>query len=264
MAKIHPSSLVDKAAELADDVVVGPFCIIGPHVKVGEGTVFKSHVTVDGITTIGQRNVFYPGAAIGCDPQDKKYAGEPTTLAIGDDNVVREHCTFSTGTVQDEGRTVVGSRNLFMANVHVAHDCRVGDDIIIANNVALAGHVHVEDHAIVGGQAGVHQFVRIGTYAMVGGASAVLRDVPPYVICHLNPCTPAGLNLVGLRRAGFSAEFMNAAKACYKALYREGNLVADAAREMEAVIASFPEGEIRDRLLHFRDFVVGSPRGVIR
>ena len=158
----------------------------------------------------------------------------------------------------------VGSRNLFMANVHVAHDCRVGDDIIIANNVALAGHVHVEDHAIVGGQAGVHQFVRIGTYAMVGGASAVLRDVPPYVICHLNPCTPAGLNLVGLRRAGFSAEFMNAAKACYKALYREGNLVADAAREMEALIASFPKGEIRDRLQHFRDFVVGSPRGVIR
>ena len=160
------------------DVVVGPFCLVGPKVRIGAGTHLRSHVCVEGRTTIGSGNVIYAGASIGCDPQDKKYAGEDTVLVVGDNNVIRENCTFSIGTIQDEGVTTVGSDNLFMANVHVAHDCRVGSHTIIANNVALAGHVRVDDWAIVGGQTGVHQFVRIGEHAMVGGASAVLRDVP--------------------------------------------------------------------------------------
>ncbi len=264
MPIIHPSSIVDPKAQLAEDVKIGPFCIVGPDVVIGEGTELKSHVTVAGRTTIGRGNVFYQGAAVGCDPQDKKYAGEPTRLEIGDENVVRENCTLSIGTTQDIGLTTIGSRNLLMANVHIAHDCRIGSDCILANNNAIAGHVHIEDHAILGGQTGVHQFVHVGTYAMVGGASAVLRDVPPYVICSNNPCAPHGLNLVGLRRAGFSSEFLSLMKSAYKALYREGNLIADAAREIDELIDQATQADTRDRLTHFRNFVVNSPRGIIR
>ncbi len=262
MAQIHPTSVVDARAELADDVEIGPFCLVGPEVKIGAGTRLRSHVVVEGRTTIGCRNVIYAGASIGCHPQDKKYAGENTELVVGDDNVIRENCTFSIGTVQDHGITRVGSRNLFMANAHVAHDCVVGNDVILANNVALAGHVTVEDFAIIGGQTGVHQFVRVGAHAMVGGASAVLRDVPPYVICHLNPCTPAGLNLVGLRRSGFTDEQMRALRRAYGALYRENLTVREAAEKMETLKTEFPGAAAE--IEHFRRFVVESPRGVIR
>ena len=160
MAKIHHFSLVDPSAQLADDVIVGPFCVIGPKVKIGSGTELISHVNISGNTEIGERNRIFPNASIGCEPQDKKYNGEDTRLVIGDDNVIREHVTIATGTVQDHGITVVGNRNLFMANVHVAHDCIVGDDTILANNVGLAGHTIVANRAIIGGQAGVHQFCR--------------------------------------------------------------------------------------------------------
>ncbi len=182
---------------------------------------------------------------------------------IGDDNVIREHCTLSTGTVQDEGITRIGSRNLLMANAHVAHDCRVGSDIILANNCGLAGHVHVEDFAILGGQSGVHQFVHIGTHAFVGGASAVSKDVPPYVMCNGNPALPHGLNLVGLRRAGFTNDLIGLIKSVYHAIYREGNLVADAVREINAIIETAPE-DVKPLLAHMRDFVATSPRGIVR
>ena len=262
MAQIHPSAVVDPHAELADDVVVGPFCLIGPRVRIGAGTVLRSHVVVDGTTEIGCRNLVYAGASIGCAPQDKKYAGEDTRLVVGDDNVIRENCTLSIGTVQDHGITTVGSRNLLMANAHVAHDCVVGNDTILANNVALGGHVHVDDHAIIGGQTGVHQFVRIGAYAMVGGASGVLQDVPPYLICHLNPCTPAGLNIVGLRRAGFTDEQVRALRRAYGAFYRE-NLTAKAACEkIEAMQAEFPGAA--NELARFVEFIHATTRGVIR
>ena len=174
-ARIHPTALVDERATIGQDVVVGPFCYVGPDVKIGDRTVLRSHVTVEGRTTLGADNVVYPGAAIGCEPQDKKYAGEDTVLVVGDRNVIRENCTLSIGTVQDEGITRVGSDNLFMANAHVAHDCRVGNGTILANNVALAGHVTLEDYAIVGGQTGVHQFCRVGAHAMVGGVAATSR-----------------------------------------------------------------------------------------
>jgi len=263
MPFIHPSSLVDPAAELADDVRIGPFCIIGPDVSIDAGTVLDSCVSVGGITQIGKRNHIYHGAALGCEPQDKKYAKEPTRLVVGDDNVIRENCTLSTGTVQDEGITRVGSRNLLMANAHVAHDCRVGNDIILANNCGLAGHVHVEDFAILGGQSGVHQFVHIGTHAFVGGASAVSKDVPPYVICTGNPAVPHGLNLVGLRRCGFSSETVGLIKSVYHAIYREGNTVADAAKEIKAIVDA-ADAAAKPLLEHMCTFVLESPRGIIR
>lgn len=262
MAQIHALSVVHPDAQLADDVVVGPFCVIGPKVKIGAGTVLRSHVCVEGRTTIGKGNVIYAGASIGCDPQDKKYAGEDTALIVGDNNVIRENCTFSIGTVQDEGLTVVGSDNLFMANAHVAHDVKVGDGTIIANNVALAGHVTIEDYVIVGGQTGVHQFVRIGAHAMVGGAACVLRDVPPYVICAGNPAEPHGLNTVGLRRHNYSNDQIRALHQAYRVLYREGLTIKEVVEKLPTLKETFPDAQAQ--LEHFTAFVGNSPRGLIR
>lgn len=262
MAKIHPMTVVDPKAEIDDDVEIGPFCVIGPNVKIGSGTVLASHVSVLNRTTIGKRNQIFAGACIGCLPQDKKYAGEDTSLVIGDDNVIRENCTMAIGTVQDEGITTVGSRGLYMANVHVAHDCRVGDDVILANNVGLAGHVRVKDFAIIGGQAGVHQFVHVGAHAMVGGGSMVLRDVPPFVICSGYPAEPHGLNSIGLRRRGFSAELLSVLKRCYHIVYRENCTVAEASEKMKALAADTPE--FAETIELFRTSVADSPRGIIR
>ncbi len=262
MAKIHPTALVDASAQLADDVIVGPFSLVGPNVVIGARTHLRSHVVIEGRTVIGEDNVIYAGASVGCHPQDKKYAGEDTQLIVGDRNVIRENCTLSIGTIQDEGITRVGSDNLFMANVHVAHDCRVGSGTILANNVALAGHVVVEDYAIIGGQTGVHQFVRVGEHAMVGGASALLRDLPPYVICSGNPAGPHGLNTVGLRRHGWTEEQMKAIHQAYRLLYRENLLIKEALERMEGLKAEFP-GAV-DVLTHFMQFVAESPRGIIR
>lgn len=262
MAQIHSSAVVDPKAELADDVVVGPFCLVGPKVRIGAGTVLRSHVVVEGSTEIGCRNVIYAGASIGCHPQDKKYRGEDTRLVIGDDNVIRENCTMSIGTIQDEGLTTIGSRNLFMANAHVAHDCRVGNDVILANNVCLAGHVTMGDRAIMGGQAAAHQFVRIGEYAMIGGAAAVLQDVPPYMMAHLNPAKVAGLNLVGLRRAGFGDDVLRALRKAYGHFYRENLTVKEAVPLIEALREEYPGAA--PQLQRFIDFVTTSRRGCIR
>ncbi|MDL2059633.1 acyl-ACP--UDP-N-acetylglucosamine O-acyltransferase [Mesosutterella sp. AGMB02718] len=262
MAKIHPMSVVDPAAEIDEGVEIGPFCVVGPHVKIASGTVLMSHVSVLNRTTIGRNNKIFAGACIGCLPQDKKYAGEDTSLEVGDDNVIRENCTMSIGTVQDEGVTRVGSRGLYMANVHVAHDCRVGNDVILANNVGLAGHVHVKDFAIIGGQAGVHQFVHIGEHAMVGGGSMVVRDVPPFVICSGYPAEPHGLNSIGLRRRGFTADQLSALKHCYRIIYRENLTVAEANVKLQALEAEEPQ--FRDLIELIRVAVADSPRGIIR
>ena len=218
MAKIHHSSIIDIRAELDEDVEVGPFCMVGPHVRIGAGTVLESHVVVKGLTTIGRNNRFFQGAAIGCEPQDKKYKGEETYLEIGDDNVVRENCTISTGTIQDQSIT---------------------------------------------GQTGVHQFVHIGTRSMTGGVSGLTHDLPPYVICSGNPAKSFGLNLVGLRRAGFSSDTIGRIKGLYKALYMEGLMVAQAIERMDAQIADAPE-EIRPILSAMRDFVANNTRGIVR
>ena len=262
MAKIHHFSLVDPSAQLADDVEVGPFCVIGPNVTLGAGCKLLSHVNINGHTTIGERNIFYPNSSIGCDPQDKKYKGEPTRLVIGDDNVIREHVTIATGTIQDHGITVVGNRNLFMANVHIAHDCIIGDDTILANNVGLAGHSTVANRAIIGGQAGVHQFCRIGEGAMVGGGSILLMDVPPFVICNGNPAEPHGLNIVGLRRAGYDLKALNAFKAAYKMIYRDGLRIAEAIVALDTLIAN--NTKVARELQLMRDFIATSERGIIR
>lgn len=262
MARIHPLALIEPGAQLADDVVIGPFCVVGAKVRIGAGTVLDSHVVVAGRTTIGANNRFHAHCTVGGEPQDKKYAGEDTELVIGDGNTVREHCTFSLGTVQDRGITRVGNDNWIMANVHVAHDCTVGDGTILANNVTLAGHVTIEDTVILGGMSAVHQFVKIGAHAMAGGGSIVLRDVPPYVMCSGNPAAPHGLNTEGLRRRGFEPDTIGVMKRAYKAIYREGLTVAEALSALAALAAAHPAAT--QEVQRLAAFVAGSQRGIIR
>ncbi|MGH8692903.1 MAG: acyl-ACP--UDP-N-acetylglucosamine O-acyltransferase, partial [Burkholderiales bacterium] len=213
---IHPTAIVHKDAKLAPDVEVGPFSIIGEHVEIGTGTSIGAHVVIAGRTRIGAKNRIFHHAVLGEIPQDKKYAGEHTTLEIGDGNTIREFCTFHIGTVQDAGVTRLGDDNWVMAYVHLAHDCMVGSHTILANCAQLAGHVHVGDHAIVGGMTGVHQFCRIGVHAMTGAGSVVLADVPPYVIAMGNTAEPHGINSEGLRRRGFNADAINNIRRAYK------------------------------------------------
>lgn len=262
MARIHPLAVVESGAQIADDAVIGPFCLVGAKVKIGAGTVLDSHVVVAGRTTIGAKNRFHAHCVIGGEPQDKKYAGEDTELVIGDGNVVREHCTFSLGTTQDRGITRVGNGNWIMANVHVAHDCTLGNNTILANNVTLAGHVTVEDTVILGGMSAVHQFVKIGAHAMAGGGSIVLRDVPPYVMCSGNPAAPHGLNSEGLRRRGFEPETISVMKRAYKAIYREGLTVAEAIEALGALAAEHPAAA--SEVERLSQFLAGSQRGIIR
>lgn len=258
MATIHPTALVDPGARLADDVEIGPYTIIGEHVEIGVGTTVGAHAVITGHTRIGARNRIFHFVSLGEAPQDKKYAGEPTRLEIGDDNVIREFCTFNTGTVQDRGVTTIGHHNWIMAYVHIAHDCVVGDHVIFANNASLAGHVEVGDWAILGGFTGVHQFCKIGAHVMTGVSTVVFKDIPPFVMASGHPAEPHGLNSEGLKRRGFSAESLSALKRGYKTLYREGNTVAEAQARLEADAATHPE--IRQLL----DFLARADRGIIR
>lgn len=258
MATIHPTALVAPGAQLADDVEIGAYSIIGEHVAIGTGTTVGAHAVITGHTTIGARNRIFHFVSLGEAPQDKKYAGEPTRLEIGDDNVIREFCTFNTGTVQDRGVTVIGSHNWIMAYVHVAHDCVVGDHVIFANNASLAGHVEVGDWAILGGFTGVHQFCKIGAHVMTGVSTVVFKDIPPFVMAAGQPAAPHGLNSEGLRRRGFAPDVLAALKRAYKTLYREGNTVAEARARLDADAAT--HGEIRQLL----EFLARSERGIIR
>ena len=217
MAKIHPLSVVDPKAELADDVEIGPFCTVGPHVKVGAGCRLISHVVLDGVTTIGARNTFYPFAAVGTLAQDVRSHPEDACLVVGDDNIFRENTTAHVGTEKEVKLTTIGSRNWFLAGSHIAHDCVVGNDIIMSNNVMLAGHVIVEDRAIIGGGVGILQFTHIGKGCMISGMSGVGRDVIPYGIVMNNAL--AGLNLVGLRRAGVENAVILNLQQAYKDLF---------------------------------------------
>ena len=201
--RIHPTALIDSAAQLDSSVSVGPYAVIGPHVEIGAGTTIGAHCVVEGHTRIGCDNRIFQFASLGAQPQDKKYAGEPTRLVIGDRNTVREFCTFNAGTVQDQGVTTIGDDNWIMAYVHVAHDCVVGSHTILANNATLAGHVHVGDHVILGGLTGVHQFTKVGAHAMAGFASHISQDVPPFMMVDGNPLAVRGFNIEGLRRRGF-------------------------------------------------------------
>ncbi|MFI0474354.1 acyl-ACP--UDP-N-acetylglucosamine O-acyltransferase [Halomonas sp. HMF6819] len=254
---IHPTALVDPAARLADDVEVGAFTVIGSDVEIGEGSVIGPHVVIKGPTVLGKRTRIFQFASVGEECQDKKYAGEPTRLVMGDDNVVREGVTLHRGTVQDRSETTIGSRNLFMAYVHVGHDCVIGDDCILANQVTLAGHVTVGNHAILGGLSAVHQFCHFGDYAMAGGGSIITKDTPSYMMINGNPAEARGLNLVGLKRRGFSREAISALTASYKLVYRQGLTVEQALEEMRS---RFDLAEVT----HFADSIERSTRGIVR
>ena len=221
---IHKTAVIDVKAKISDDVKIGPYSVIGPHVEIGEGTVVQSHVSITGNTKIGLNNIIYPFASIGNDPQDLKYKGEKTKLEIGDNNKIREYVTINPGTKGGGGLTKVGNNCLFMVSAHIAHDCVVGDNVILANNVPLGGHAHIDDNAIIGGNSAVQQFTRVGKFAMIGGMCGVVRDVIPYGIAHGNRSILQGLNLIGLRRKNIlNKEIMKLSDA-YKEIFKNENL----------------------------------------
>ncbi|MBX3666215.1 MAG: acyl-ACP--UDP-N-acetylglucosamine O-acyltransferase [Burkholderiales bacterium] len=257
-ARIHPTAVIDPQARLAADVSVGPYSVIGPDVEIGESTRIGPHVVIGGHTRIGRRNAIYQFCSIGEAPQDKKYAGEPTRLEIGDDNTIREFCTFNRGTAQDAGVTRVGSHNWIMAYVHLAHDCQVGDHAIFANNAQLAGHVHVGSHAILGGFTVVHQFCRIGAHSITAMGTILLQDLPPFVTASGNPAQPHGVNSEGLRRRGYAPEAIAAVKRAYKTLYKSGLSFEEAGRQIAAGAAGQPA------LQPLAEFLATPGRGVIR
>ena len=258
MARIHPNAVVHPGAQLADDVEIGPFSVVGEHVSIAAGSRVGPHCVIDGHTTIGRNNVFHGSAQIGCAPQDKKYQGEPTRLVMGDGNSVYHFVTISTGTSQDEGLTSLGDDNWIMAYVHIAHDCRIGSHTILANNATLAGHVHLGDWVFLGGFTTIHQFCKIGTHAMTAFTAAVTQDVPPYVTAAGNRAAPAGINSEGLRRRGYTAEQITEIKRAYKLLYRQGLSLEEACAEIVARASTRPE------LQAFVDFFPTATRGLIR
>ena len=255
---IHPTAIVHPGARLAEGVQVGPYSVIGEHVEIAEGTTIGPHVVVEGHTRIGSNNRIFQFCSIGSEPQDKKYAGEPTRLEIGNGNTIREFCSFSTGTAQDGGLTRVGNDNWIMAYVHVAHDCMVGSNTIFANNATLAGNVSVGDWAILGGFTGVHQFVRVGAHSFCGVGTVLLQDLPPFVTVSGNPASPHGINSEGLKRRGFSSAGIMAIKRAYKILYRSGLTLDEARRQIAETVAEAPE------LQPFSDFIAESGRGIVR
>jgi UDP-N-acetylglucosamine acyltransferase len=241
MSLIHPSAIVDAKAELDSSVSVGPFTTIGPHVKVGAGTSIASHCVIEGHTTIGQNNRIFQFNSLGAIPQDKKYAGEPCELVIGNNNTVREFCTFNIGSPGDVGVTRIGDDNWLMAYVHLAHDCQVGNNTIFANNSQLAGHVQVGDWVILGGFTVVHQFVRLGAHSMTAMCSLLFADLPPFVMCQGQPAAARSMNYEGLRRRGFSADRISAVKAMHKALYRDDLTLAQAQVNISKLDEDTPE-----------------------
>ena len=256
--KIHPTAVIDAGAQIAPDARIGPYAVIGSHVEIGPGCWIGPHCVVTGHTRLGRNNRVYQFCSLGEAPQDKKYAGEPTRLEIGDDNNVREFCTLNCGTVQDAGVTRVGNGNWIMAYVHIAHDCQVGNNTIFANNAQLAGHVHVGDHAILGGFTGVHQFCHIGAHSITGISSVVLQDVPPYITASGNPASPYGINAEGLKRRGFAAASITGLKRAYKTLYRSSLTLEQAKRKLADQAGHCPEIQV------LLDFLTASTRGIVR
>ena len=255
---IDPAAVIDPGAELASGVSVGPYSIIGPDVVIGAGTAIGPHVVINGPTRIGCDNRIFQFASIGDAPQDKKYAGEPTRLEIGDRNTIREFVSINRGTVQDEGLTALGNDNWIMAYVHIAHDCRIGDNTIFANNASLAGHVRIGDYAILGGFTLVHQFCAIGCHALTAFGSGISKDVPPYITVGGSPARAYGLNMEGLRRRGFSPESRMALKRAYKILYRENRSFEDALAQLRQQAATDPDVAV------LTEFLENQTRGIVR
>jgi len=255
---IHSTAIIDPKAELADDVIVGAFTTIGPNVKIDSGTTIASHVVINGHTTIGKHNQIFQFSSLGEAPQDKKYQGEPTQLEIGDHNTIREFCTFNRGTVQDKGITKIGNQNWIMAYVHIAHDCFVHNNTILANNSSLAGHVDIDEYAILGGFTLVHQFCKIGQHVITAVGSVVFKDIPPYVTASGYDANPHGINAEGLKRRGFSAESITNIKRAYKTLYRQ-SLTLD-----EAKVVLTQQSLTTPELSLLVEFLNQSTRGIIR
>jgi len=255
---IHPTAIISDKAIIADDVEVGPYAVIGDDVEIDSGTRIGSHVVIKGPTKIGKDNCIHQSASIGGDPQDKKYANEPTRLTIGDRNTIREFCTISRGTIQDIGETIIGDDNWMMAYCHIAHDCVVGNQTIMANNTTLAGHVHLGDWAICAGFSGGHQFCKIGAHAFLGMYGGVSRDVPAYTMVAGQPPVPKGINSEGLKRRGFSSDKIRNIKHAYRLVYRKGLKLADAIEQIEALSGEQPE------LVLFLESLRSSERGIIR
>ncbi len=257
MARIHPTAIVDPQATLAPDVEIGPYAVIGPDVTIGAGTVIKSHVVIEGHTTIGQRNLFFPMASIGQITQDLKYKGGTTYLEIGDDNTVREFVTINTAT-EDGGITRIGNHNHIMAYCHIAHECVLGNYIIMSNLATLAGHVIVEDYVVIGGMGGIHQFCRLGTMSMVGACTKVTQDIVPYTIAEGNPAAIVSINTVRMKRLDYSAETIQNIKDAYKLVFRQQLKAKDAVIKLRAEFHNCPE------TLHLADFIEASERGIMR
>jgi len=255
---IHPTAIVDPGARIGANVEIGAYSIIGPHVEIGDNTVIGPHTVIHGHTRIGRDNRIFQFCSLGEVPQDKKYAGEPTRLEIGDRNVIREFCTFNCGTAQDVGVTRLGNDNWIMAYVHLAHDCQVGNQTIFANNAQLAGHVQVGDWAILGGFTVVHQFVRIGAHSITAMGTILFQDLPPYVMAAGNPAEPRSINAEGLRRRGFPADAVTAVKRAYKTLYKSGMKLDEARESIAAESAAAPE------LALLAGFLATPGRGIIR
>jgi UDP-N-acetylglucosamine acyltransferase len=262
MSKIHPTAVIEPGAQIHETVEIGPYAIIGAHVTIGAGTTIGSHTVLEGHTTLGEGNVIGHFASIGGRPQDMKYRGEPTRLVIGDRNTIREFTTIHTGTVQDAGVTTIGDDNWIMAYVHIGHDCYLGSNIVMSSNAQLAGHVQIGDHAIVGGMSGVHQFVRIGASSFLGGASALVQDIPPFVIAAGNKAEPHGINVEGLRRRGFSPDAISALRTAYRVLYKNGLTFDEAKVQLRELQQQGGDGDQHVKAL--TDFVEASTRGIIR
>lgn len=255
---IHETAIVHPDAKLAAGVEVGAYSLIGANVRVGANTKIRSHVVVKGDTDIGENNEFFQFCSIGEDCQDLKYAGEPTRLEIGNNNVFRECCTVHRGTVQDQGLTRIGNSNLLMAYTHVAHDCMIGDSNILANNVNVAGHVHMGDNVILGGMSAVHQFCHLGSHCFTAGGTIVLRDIPPYVMVGGVNNAPHGINSEGLRRRGFDADTITKIRRAYKIIYRSGHRAEEAVDLLKDMAVDTPEIAI------MADFIACSSRGIVR
>lgn len=255
---IDSTAIIDSKAELATDVTVGPYTVIGPGVKIGAGSVIGSHVVIKGPTTIGKDNRIYQFSSIGEDPQDKKYAAEITRLEIGDRNTIREYTSLHRGTKQDRSVTKIGSDNLFMAYTHVAHDCVIGDHVIMANGASLAGHVHLHSHAILGGFTLVHQFTQIGQYSFAAMGSAITQDIPPFVMVGGKPTRPHGINSVGMERNGISPEDIRLIRKAYKIIYKMNLRLEDAIDQMEDLAGDSKE------LSLMVSFLRNVSRGILR
>ena len=255
---IHSSAIVDAGARLGENVSIGAYSIVGAHVEIGDNTWIGPHVVIEGRTRIGRNNRVFQFCSLGAAPQDKKYAGEPTRLEIGDGNTIREFCTLNCGTAQDAGVTRLGNDNWIMAYVHLAHDCDIGDHAIFANNAQLAGHVHVGNYAILGGFTGVHQFVRIGAHSFTAIATVLVHDLPPYVMAAGDTAKAYGINTEGLRRRDFSAEAIARIKGAFKTLYKSGLTLEQAKAKLAEDAKTYAE------LALLVEFLQGSTRGIVR